>query len=248
MSDRLRFDRLDAWRGLAMVWMAVFHFCFDLNLYGFLQPRQLFLSDPFWTVQRTLIVSLFLSCAGVSLAVALHQAQSWPRFWRRWMQVAVCAVLVSAGSALMFPNSWITFGVLHGIAVMLVLARLLAIFLARYLASAQWLLWPVGALFIALPRLVQHRFFDSPWTDWLGLVTRLPVTEDWVPVLPWLGVMVWGVALGQWLLQHRPSLLTGALPKGLRPLALLGRWSLSFYMLHQPLLIGLVMAAATMRR
>jgi len=30
----------------------------------------------------------------------------------------------------------------------------------------------------------------------------------------------------------------------LSPLATLGRWSLSFYMLHQPLLIGLVAAAA----
>ena len=30
-----RFARLDALRGIAIVWMAVFHFCFDLNHFGF---------------------------------------------------------------------------------------------------------------------------------------------------------------------------------------------------------------------
>ena len=45
----VRFDRLDALRGVAMVWMAVFHLSFDLNFYGLLQPRQNFYHYPFWT-------------------------------------------------------------------------------------------------------------------------------------------------------------------------------------------------------
>jgi peptidoglycan/LPS O-acetylase OafA/YrhL len=122
----LRFDRLDALRGLAIVWMVAFHFSFDLNHLGFWTPRQNFYADPFWTWQRTAIVSLFLFCAGLSQAVALAAGQPWGRFWRRWAQVAGCALLVSAGSALMFPHSWISFGVLHGMAVMLILARLAA--------------------------------------------------------------------------------------------------------------------------
>lgn len=225
-----RFDRLDALRAVAIVWMAVFHFCFDLNHLGLWEPRQSFTRDPYWTLQRTAIVSLFLFCAGLGQAVALDAAQRWPRFWRRWAQVAGCAVLVSAGSALMFPNTWIHFGVLHGMAVMLVLARLAA-------PLGSWL-WPLGALALALPRWVQHPWFDTPWTNWLGLVTHKPVTEDYVPVLPWLGVMLCGLAAGQWLLRHRRAVLAGPLPAPLRPLALLGRWSLSFYMLHQPLLLG----------
>lgn len=229
----MRFHRLDALRGLAIVWMAVFHLCFDLNTFGLLQPRQNFYGDPFWTLQRSCIVSLFLFVAGVSQAVALQAGQPWPRFWRRWAQIAGCAVLVSLGSAWMFPRSWISFGVLHGIAVMLVLARLAA-------PLGGWL-WPLGALALLLPRLWQHAWFDSRWTNWLGLVTHKPVTEDYVPLLPWLGVLLWGLAAGRWLLARRSGWLQGGLPAAAAPLAALGRWSLSFYMLHQPLFIGTLM-------
>jgi uncharacterized membrane protein len=234
-----RFDRLDALRGAAIVWMAAFHLAFDLNHFGWLRPKQNFYADPLWTVQRSCIVSLFLFVAGLSLAVALQAGQTWPRFWRRWAQVAGCALLVSIGSALMFPNSWISFGVLHGIAVMLVLARLAA-------PLKRWL-WPLGAACILLPALVQDAFFDSRWTNWVGLVTRKPVTEDFVPVLPWLGVVLFGLAAGQWLLRTRPQWLAGPLLPPARPLAVLGRWSLSFYMLHQPVLIGTLMALQALR-
>ena len=235
-----RFDRLDALRGLAMVWMIGFHFGFDLNHLGWLTPRQNFYRDPFWTGQRTVIVSLFLCCAGLGQAVALQAAQGWPRFWRRWAQVAGCALAVSAGSALMFPASWISFGVLHGMAVMLLVARLAG-------RLGPWL-WPLGGLLLALPRLVAHPVFDSRWTNWVGLVTRKPVTEDWVPVLPWLGVLLWGLAAGQWLLARHPGWLAGALPAVLQPLATLGRWPLTVYMLHQPLLIGGLLALGWLRQ
>ena len=229
-----RFDRIDALRGVAIVWMAVFHFCFDLNHFGMLSPKQNFYTDPFWTLQRSAIVSLFLFTAGLAQAVALDAGQGWPRFWRRWAQIAACAVLVSAGSALMFPNSWISFGILHGIALMLIGARLAAPLRA-------WL-WPLGLVLILLPQWLQHPAFDTRWTNWVGLVTRKPVAEDYAPLLPWLGVMLWGVAAGEWLLARRRSELAGAVPRPVRALALLGRWSLSFYMLHQPLLIAGLLA------
>ena len=142
-------------------------------------------------------------------------------------------MLVSLGSAWMFPRSWISFGVLHGMAVMLIAARLLG-------PLRGWL-WLLGAVAIALPWWLQHPFFDTRLTNWVGLVTRKPVTEDYVPVLPWLGVMLWGLAAGQWLLARRRDVLAGAVPAPLQPLALLGRWPLSFYMLHQPAFIGAIL-------
>jgi uncharacterized membrane protein len=232
-----RHDRLDALRGLAIVWMAVFHFCFDLNHFGFIHQR--FNTDPFWLRQRICIVSLFLFCAGVGQALALHQGPGWPRFWRRWARVAGCAVLVSIGSWTMFPQTYISFGVLHGIALMLIVARIAA-------PMRPWL-WPLGLLAVLLPQWVQQPFFDSRWSNWVGLVTHRPAAEDYVPLLPWLGVMLWGVAAGQWLLARRPAWLSGELPAAGRPLALLGRWSLTFYMLHQPVLIGLLMLVMALR-
>ncbi len=241
-----RFDHVDALRGLALLWMAAFHFCFDLA--NFRLTEFDFYRDPFWTWQRTFILSTFLLCAGAGQAIATHRGQSWARFWRRWAQIVGCALLVSLGSWWMFPRSYISFGVLHGMAVMLIVARLSAPF-------GRWL-WPLGLVAVLLPQLVQHPFFDTRLTNWVGLVTHKPITEDFVPVLPWLGVMWWGLAATQWLLWHRPRWLGGVSGgnsgdnQGLerreslpwRALVLLGQWSLSFYMVHQPVFIGALMA------
>ena len=237
-----RYDAVDALRGVAMVWMTVFHFCFDLSHFG-LWPQN-FRVDPFWTTQRTLIVSLFLFCAGLGQAIAWHQGQGWRRFGRRWMQIAGCALLVSAGSFVMFPASFIYFGVLHGMAVMLLIARCTV-------GWGRWL-WLAGLVAVALPWAAQQLLTGvwadaAPWfngraLNWLGLVSRKPFTEDYVPVLPWLGVLWWGLAAGQWAVHARKGWLQWRLPAGLTPLATLGRWSLSYYMAHQPVIIGLLMA------
>ena len=219
-----------------MVWMAGFHFAFDLDHFGFID--QDFRDDPFWTLQRTAIVTLFLLCAGAGQAIANAQGQPLGRFWKRWAQVAGCALLVSVASWSMFPASFISFGVLHGIAVMLVIVR--------FTSSWGRALWPLGLLAIALPFFVQHPFFDSRWTNWVGLVTHLPVTEDYVPVLPWLGVMWWGAAAAGMLMRRSRGWLGSPVPAIVRPLTVLGRWSLSFYMLHQPLLIGLLTAVVAL--
>jgi uncharacterized membrane protein len=240
-----RFEAIDALRGLAMLWMTAFHFCFDLTQFGLL--KQDFYNAPLWTWQRTLIVSLFLFCAGLGQAVAVAQGLSWPRFWRRWTQVLGCAVLVTAGSWLMFPNSYIYFGVLHGLALMLIIARL----------TAHWggWLWGLGGLAIASKFIATYalqtgataqfaNLLNGPLLNWIGWITRLPITEDYVPIFPWLGVMWWGVASGNWLCRDAARRLSGSVPKGLMPLAFLGRWSLSYYMLHQPVLMALVAGMA----
>ena len=263
-----RFAAIDMLRGLAMVWMTLFHFAFDLQHFGYLHAN--FYADPFWTLQRVAIVSLFVFCAGLGQAVAVQQGQGWGRFWKRWWRIALCALAVSAGSVLMFPNSFIYFGILHGMALMLIVARLSA-------GLGVWL-WPLGLLAIAMKPIAAYAISAGVWGtflnermfNWLGLVSVLPVTEDYVPIFPWLGILWWGMAAMEWHLRRNAreggwvpmrsaqvkeepaqragdteqNVLAPSLPAP-RPkagvigsLSVLGRWSLSFYMLHQPVLLG----------
>jgi uncharacterized membrane protein len=240
-----RLDTVDALRGLAMVWMTVFHFCFDLSHFSYIHTD--FYNDPFWTLQRSMIVSMFLFCAGIGQTLARGQGQSWGHFGRRWLQIAGCALLVTLGSYLMFPRGFIYFGILHGMAVMLIIARMTAGW-GRWL----WLLGAmIGLLYGCMPWLHAAwpglEVFNSPLLNWLGLVSRKPATEDYAPLVPWLGVMWLGVATGQWLQRHHPQWLQQELPRVLRPLVGLGRWSLSYYMLHQPVLIGLLLLVGLLR-
>ena len=50
-----------------------------------------------------------------------------------------------------------------------------------------------------------------------------------------------------WLLKNRAHWVSGAIPVAAVPLAWLGRWSLSWYMLHQSVMIGLLMALAAIK-
>ena len=241
-TPTLRYDLIDALRGAAIVWMTLFHFCFDLNQFGYI--RQNFYADPFWTVQRACIVSLFMFTAGLGQAVAQQQAVSWTRFGRRWAQVAVCALLVTAGSWLMYPRSFIYFGVLHGLALMLIVARLTAHW-------GRWL-WLLGALALLLPQLAPWlhahavlgewtESLNRPALNWLGLISRKPITEDYAPLLPWLGVLWWGLATGGELMRVPRSWLHQRFTGAGHLLTTLGRFSLPYYMLHQLVLIGALM-------
>ena len=241
-----RLDRLDALRGLAMVWMTVFHFCFDLSYLRLWQ--QDFYRDPFWLWQRTAIVSRFLLCAGMGQAAALAQAVPWRRFLRRWSLVAGCALLVSVGSYFVFPQSYIYFGVLHGMALMLLLLRGLR-------RAPTWLLLVLAAACLALPHAYRLLVGDgggalaaalnSRAGSVLGLVTQKPRTEDYVPLLPWLGVMLIGLVAGRYWLSSQSNggswWQRSVQSRAGRLLAWLGRHSLPYYMLHQLVLLGALM-------
>ena len=248
----LRLYGLDAVRGIAMLWMTAFHGCFDLQYFGYLHTN--FYDNPIWTLQRISIVSLFLFCAGFGQAVAMQQQLSWARFWQRWRRVAFSALLVSAASYLMFPNSFIYFGILHGMALMLIVVRCTA-------GWGNWL-WPLGALALALPSLMAPvhahwagaAILNDPGLNWLGLISHKPVTEDYAPLFPWLGVMWWGMASGNWWLQRTRRMGNICLRRpgqagcsglwhnnrGQRALATLGRHSLPYYLIHQPVMMGVL--------
>jgi uncharacterized membrane protein len=84
---------------------------------------------------------------------------------------------------------------------------------------------------------VQLPLFDRPWLNWIGMMTHKPATEDYVPLFPWLGVVLIGVAIGS-ALPRMQRWLASADRYAPRWLAWLGRHSLVIYLVHQPLLVG----------
>lgn len=246
-----RFVWLDATRGFAIVLMVVYHFSYDLDLFGYLDID--FNHDPRWRFFRAVIVSMFLVVVGISLTLATRRGIQWRTFSQRLGLVAACALLVSVGSGWMFPNSLIFFGILHFIAVASLLGL---IFIRLFGIRFFWLnLW-LGLLLVAMGVFVQLPFFDHPWLQWVGMMTYKPVTEDYVPLLPWFGVVLIGMFAGQYFVAHQnqfPSMDQGmgkvrrvagvdGLPMTLllSSLAAAGRHSLLIYMVHQPILIGIL--------
>jgi len=210
--------------------MIVYHLVYDLVWFHVAQAD--FNHDPFWLGYRGIVVSVFLGLVGVSLVLARRAHQSRPAFWRRIALIAACALLVSAASYVAFAQSFITFGILHCIAVSSLLART-AVDRPRLAALA-------GIAIVILGNTVHLPFFDAPWLNWIGMMTHKPMTEDYVPLFPWLGVVLLGVAAGRWLVaKERPPIaaLNRATP---RWLAWMGRHSLLIYLVHQPILIAIL--------
>ncbi len=231
---------IDVLRGLAVAQMIAYHFIYDLGYFGWI--RVAMTRDTPWIAWRGAIVSQFLLVAGLGLALRAggeHAPGGTPApssFWPRWRQVAGAALLVSAGSWLVFRERLIWFGILHFIACALLLLRRGGRLGVAGLAAG-------GVVALAAGLLLQAPMFDQASLSWLGFATRKPPTEDYVPLFPWLGVVALGMAAGlAWDRRGRP--LPAALRRldGRPPRLLhwLGSWPLSIYLLHQPILMGLL--------
>jgi uncharacterized membrane protein len=231
-----RVDAVDCARGLALIGMAAYHLSWDLADFH-LASADL----PFTPPMRLLshgVASVFLALVGVSLALAHRNGLNLPAFWRRLAIVAGAAALVTAGSLVFAPGEGIFFGILHCIAV----ASLLA---APFVAAPAWASLAVGLAAIAAPWLVHSTLFDPPWLLWLGLGQAFPNTLDWRPLLPWAGVVFLGLgvartpgALARLTLRERWR----ATSAPARAACFAGRHSLPIYLVHQPILIGLLTA------
>ncbi len=225
-----RLALVDGLRGFALCLMLVYHFAFDLVWFHVIRAD--FNDDPFWLTFRGIIVTLFLALVGVSLVLARRAHQAPRAFWGRVALIAACAVLVSGASYLTFPQTFITFGILHCIALSSVLAR--------PLVDTPRLALFAGIALIAGGNFVHLPLFDKPWLNWVGMMTHKPLTEDYVPLLPWLGVVLVGVAVGHWLLARERNAITAANRATPAWLTWLGRHSLLVYLVHQPLLVGIL--------
>jgi uncharacterized membrane protein len=224
-----RIVALDLARTAALAGMVIYHFTFDLALFGYVPPETAVIGG--WALFAKLVAGSFLFLAGVSLWLAHGRGIRWPAFWRRIAMVGGAAALISVATYVVMPQSFVFFGILHSIA----LCSMIGLAFLR-LPVLVTLAVAIGVFF--LPQYVRFEMFNAPWFYWTGLGTSWPPTIDYEPVFPWLAPFLVGLALTRFVDS------SGWMPRPHVPghtarlLAWPGRHSLILYLVHQPVLIS----------
>ncbi len=163
-------------------------------------------------------------------------------------RIALAAAAISLATVFLFPESWIFFGILHCIALSSVLAL-------PALAAPLPLVGLAAALVFAGPTLAglagAPALLDAPALFFLGLGAVVPTTNDYVPLFPWFGFVLAGVGLGRLALPRLAASRIGAwAPRNRigRVATRAGRHSLAVYLVHQPVLLGLLYGVAAVDR
>jgi len=215
--------------------MAIYHTAWDLSELRLIETDVT--AVPAWAFFARAIVASFLILVGIGLVLAHGAGFRARAFLRRLGWIALAAGAITAVTAIAFPASYIFFGILHAIA----LSSLLAL---PFLRAPAALTGAVALFVMAAPFAIAGPAFDTPKLAFLGLGTRLPVTNDFVPVFPWTGFVLAGVAAAP----VARRILGGQARSGgfARGLAWVGRHSLAIYLLHQPIIFGTLSGVAAL--
>ncbi|WP_425418512.1 heparan-alpha-glucosaminide N-acetyltransferase [Oricola indica] len=230
-----RIEWIDLARGVALVAMAIYHFSWDLEFFGYLDPGTAGTGPLKWFARS--IASSFLILVGVSLVLAHGKGIRWRGYGKRLAMVAAAALAITVATRIATPGAYVFFGILHQIAV----ASVLGLLFLRLPAIALFL---IAAAWISVPFWGKTELFSHPLLLWIGLSPFPPRSNDFVPVFPWFGAVLTGMAIGRlligtgattYLADHPPheNIVT-------RALRFIGRHSLVTYLVHQPVLIACV--------
>ena len=230
---RDRYWEVDALRGVAITIMVIYHLVWDL--YG-LAGWHINMYTGFWHYWQLVTASLFIGLVGVSMSLRAGRLRQRgklsfrPFFWRGLI-IFSWGMVVSIVTWFYQPAGYVRFGILHFIGV--------AIILAYPFLRFRWFNLILGMILLLLPELTPWRH-DIAWLEWLGMIRSPHPAFDYFPVIPWLGVVLIGIFLGNMLYPQGKRAfslpdLTDFAP--IRWLALAGQNSLLIYLIHQPILI-----------
>jgi len=215
----LRIDELDSLRAMALVMMLVLNFVTDLNHFGIMNTET---GDQWWWMAR-IAASLFVGISGVSYFLAHRLEYDFTKTSGRTKRLIFWAFVITIITYIFEPSAYVRFGVLH----LLALASIVAFPVARK---------PEFALGIGLILLIIPLSSNSNLV-WLGLRETGFIAVDYFPLNPWLGIFFIGLALASRIYPEGKPLTEIQWPERW---LWFGRNTLTIYVIHQPILIGLL--------
>jgi uncharacterized membrane protein len=233
ISRHKRFWEIDLVRTVALLGLLNFH-TLELLHYFDLYPTLLRTGVWFWI--RAFNCGLFIFPAGVALTIAYSRGKNRSSFILRGLKLFGLGMALTLLSLLVVPEEYVRFGILHFFGIAFMLAPLFLRF--RYIN----LILGTAVMVIGLYLLAQGIYVDSPWLLWL-----MPYgfsTLDYWPLVPWFGLFLLGMFFGEILYPQGNRGFN--IPEISNPVAsavmLLGRHPLLVYIVHLPILIGVLLA------
>jgi len=234
-----RYWEIDVARGVAVILMITYHIIYDLNFFGVISVN---LYAGVFLLLLYPVGATFLFLVGVSLTISYSKAKSvmnrqqlaW-KFLKRGIFVFSLGVLVTLATCLYLGHGYVVFGVLHCIGLSIILAYPLL----RYRIPVLIMAFAV----IVLGVYLRAFNFEFPWLLWLGFVPSTFYSVDYVPLLPYFGLVLLGVFVGNILYADgkRQFNIKERSSASIRGLSYIGRHSLFIYFLHEPIIVGLIL-------
>ncbi len=235
-SKSQRFIELDVLRGVAISIMILFHFLWDLDYFGILHLNKAMYNS------NVIFQAMFLVLVGVTLAVKSNRIQApstemHKQILRHGLWIFSLGMAITIVTLLVMPNRPVLFGILHCIGLSIVLC---AVFLRFKTYNIIFGIAIIAAGFIIGQYHVSH---PTIFHLMLGLhqTNVWKYTIDYFPLIPWFGVTLLGVGIGNILYKDNKRRFKMPDLSHYRPITLvswLGKHSLAIYLLHQPIIAG----------
>lgn len=235
-----RFWEIDALKSLAIALMIFYHFFFDLNYFGIAEIS--LYGGIFFLIQRFIAIT-FISLAGVNTAISYSRLKDkgWKsvagHFGKKAFFLAAAALLITAATFIYPHNGFIVFGIIHFLAA--------AVLLSAFFAGFRYLNLVLGIILIAAGPLMEGIVSQTPFLLWLGIKFPGFYTLDYYPLIPWLGFMLIGIFIGKTLYPNGERAFKLKKPEGIASeiAEKISKNSLAIYLIHQPVLVALILAA-----